>query len=80
MILQKLNNFFIFLLFIGLTSCNNGNYKYQISGWVDTKEGLKLAIWNTDTINFDGDTVYYVNSDKSVVRIYPPFIIKELKK
>lgn len=68
------------ILLLCFFGCNNGNYRYQISGWVDTEDGLKLAIWNTDTINFDGDTVYYVNSDKSVVKIYPPFIIKELKK
>lgn len=75
---MKKNILLIIVLFFW--GCNNSNYKYQISGWVDTKEGLKCAIWHTDTINFDGDTVYYVNSDKSVVRIYPPFIIKELKK
>ena len=33
------------------------------------------AIWYTDTISFDGDTIYYFNSDGSEVRIYPPFIL-----
>jgi hypothetical protein len=33
------------------------------------------AIWYTDTISLDGDTLYYFNSDGSEVRIYPPFIL-----
>jgi hypothetical protein len=33
------------------------------------------AIWYTDTISFDGDTIYYFNSDGSEVRIYPPYIL-----
>jgi hypothetical protein len=52
-------------------------YKYEIFGKVDTKKGKKDAVWYSDTISFDADTVFYVNSDNSVVKIYPPFIIKQ---
>ena len=79
MILRKLNNVFLlfmFLLFI-LIGCNKHEYKYEIRGKVNTENGKKDAVWYSDTISFDADTVFYVNSDKSVVRIYPPFIIKQ---
>ena len=38
------------------------------------------AIWYTDTINFDGDTIFYFNSDGSEVRIKPPYILKDNSK
>ena len=60
-----------------LTSCTQTEYKYKIEGTVETKEGPHPAIWYTDTISFDGDTVYYFNSDSSEVRISPPYVIKQ---
>jgi hypothetical protein len=76
MILRNLNNVFVFLLLI-LIGCNKHEYKYEIRGKVKNEKGKKNAVWYSDTISFDTDTVFYVNSDKSVVRIYPPFIIKQ---
>jgi hypothetical protein len=63
---------FIILL---LVSCSSKEYKYKIEGTVETKDGPRPAIWYTDTIGFDGDTIYYFNSDGSEVRINPPFIL-----
>jgi hypothetical protein len=72
----------VVLVFI-LFSCNIQDYKYKIRGTITvTKSGKKQiydAIWYTDTISFDGDTAYYFNSDKSEVRIYPPFTINTSK-
>lgn len=70
----------LFSLF--LFSCTTKDYKYEIRGKVYVPSSgptsMHDAIWYTDTIGFDGDTVYYFNSDGSEVRIYPPFIIKHL--
>ena len=55
-------------------------FKYEIKGTVYTKEGLHPAIWYTDTILFDGDVVYYQNSDSSIVRITPPYTINVRKQ
>ena len=63
-----------------LVSCAK-EYKYEIRGKVYVPTlGLNPihdAIWYTDTISFDGDTVYYFNSDGSEVRIEPPYILKQ---
>ena len=76
MILRNLNNVFVFLLLI-LIGCNKHEYKYEIRGKVKTENVKKDAVWYTDTIGLDADTVFYVNSNNSVVKIYPPFIIKQ---
>jgi YHS domain-containing protein len=67
-----------------LFSCKRKEYKYEIHGkvYVPTSgiNPLHNAVWYTDTISFDGDTIYYFNSDGSKVRIKPPyFIINNLK-
>lgn len=67
-----------------LFSCNRKEYKYEIHGkvYVPTSgmNPMHDAIWYTDTINFDGDTIFYFNSDGSEVRIYPPYILKDNSK
>ena len=67
-----------------LFSCNRKEYKYEIHGkvYVPTSgvNPMHDAIWYTDTISFDGDTLYYFNSDGSEVRIYPPYILKDNSK
>jgi hypothetical protein len=69
----------ILLLTLLLFSCGGKKYKYEIKGkvYVPTSglNPMHDVIWYTDTINFDGDTIYYFNSDGSEVRIYPPFIL-----
>lgn len=68
----------LFLILI-LTACGKKEYRYEIRGkvYVPTSglNPMHDAIWYTDTISFDGDTVYYFNSDGSEVRIRPPFIL-----
>jgi hypothetical protein len=78
MILRKLNNVFVFLLLI-IIGCNKIEYKYEIRGKVNTENGWKDAVWYTDTFSFDYDTIYYMNSDSSVVRIQPPYELEKLK-
>jgi hypothetical protein len=71
-----------FLSALAFASCTGKNYEYRIDGTVKTKYGTRPAIWYTDTIGFDGDTVYYFNSDGSEVRIKPPYVLidKSLNK
>ena len=68
----------IIFLSITLFSCVNDNFKYRVVGKVKTTDGLKDAVWYTDTLGFDYDTIYYENSDGSVVRISPPYEIEIL--
>ena len=76
----------MFIMLLGITSCNMKEYRYEIRGkvYVPTAGANPMhdAIWYTDTISFDGDTAYYFNSDGSEVRIYPPYVLKDnsLKK
>ena len=69
------------ILLIGLLlfSCTKKEYRYEIKGkvYVPTSgtNPMHDAIWYTDTISFDGDTLYYFNSDGSEVRINPPYIL-----
>lgn len=76
---MKMKTIKILLLTLLLFSCGGKKYKYEIKGkvYVPTSglNPMHDAIWYTDTINFDGDTIYYFNSDGSEVRIHPPFIL-----
>ena len=71
--------FKITLLLLIITSCGKKDYRYEIRGkiYVPTSgvNPMHDAIWYTDTISFDGDTIYYFNSDGSKVRIKPPYIL-----
>jgi hypothetical protein len=68
---------FIFLLL--LLSCNNIEYKYKVLGKLNTNKGQRDAVWYTDTLFFIEDTAYYFNTDKSLVKIPPPYKIINLK-
>jgi hypothetical protein len=67
-----------------LFSCGEKKYKYEIHGkvYIPTSgvNPMHDAIWYTDTIGFDGDTIYYFNSDGSEVRIKPPYILIDNSK
>ena len=69
----------LLLISLLLFSCTKKEYRYEIKGkiYVPTSgtNPMHDAIWYTDTINFDGDTLYYFNSDGSEVRINPPYIL-----
>jgi hypothetical protein len=68
------------LLFIlVLTSCSEKKYKYEITKEIFYGDSLYDAIWYVDTFEFDGDTIFYFNSDSSKVIIHPPYNIKETK-
>jgi hypothetical protein len=73
----------LLLIALLLTSCIDKQYKYKITGkvYVPTSgtNPMHDAVWYTDSLNFDGDTLYYFNSDSSEVRIYPPFTIDTLR-
>ena len=59
-----------------VTSCTSKiDTTFRIEGNVDTKNGPRPAIWYTDQINFNGDSLYYINSDSSRVDIAPPYEI-----
>jgi len=62
-----------------LTSCDNKEkvWKYEIHGFVQTEKGPHEAIWLTDTIDFDGESLFYHNSDGTKVTINPPFILHD---
>ena len=69
----------LLLISLLLFSCTKKEYRYEIKGkvYVPTSgtNPMHDAVWYTDTINFDGDTLYYFNSDGSEVRINPPYIL-----
>jgi len=59
-----------------VTSCKSKvDTTFRIEGSVETEKGPHPAIWYTDQINFNGDTLYYINSDSSRVDIAPPYEI-----
>ena len=65
------------------SSCGKKEYRYEIRGkvYVPTSglNPMHDATWFTDSISFDGDTIYYFNSDGSEVRIRPPYILVDHK-
>ena len=56
-------------------SCNS-DYPYTIRGTVTIDTTQYPAVWYTNSISFKEDTAFYINSDSSVVKIYPPYVIK----
>jgi hypothetical protein len=61
-----------------VSSCTKQKqWKYEIHGFVNTDKGLHEAIWYTDTIDFDGESLFYHNSDGTKVTINPPFILHD---
>jgi hypothetical protein len=69
------------LLLIGLVlvSCTTKEYKYRVVGSVVKNNKKYNAVWFTNDLKFDNESAYYYNSDKTKVRIYPPFTIDTLK-
>ena len=69
----------ILALTLLLFSCTVKEYKYRVVGSVVKKNKKYNAVWFTNTINFNVDTLYYFNSNGSRVDIYPPFKIDTLR-
>lgn len=70
----------ITILLCLLISCNTSDYRYKVTGQVQTKTGQHSAIWYTNKLLYKGDTAYYVNSDSSMVTINPPYEVEQLEK
>jgi len=73
--MKKLIFALVFLTILITVSCGRNDYRYKIKGTVITDNGPHPAIWYTDTISFNDDTAYYVNSDGSKVTIRPPYTL-----
>ena len=77
--MKKLILSLVFLIILITFSCNKNKYRYKIYGkiYIPTSglHPIHDAIWYTDTISFDGDTLYYFNSDGSKVTIRPPYTL-----
>jgi hypothetical protein len=77
--MKKLILSLVFLTILITVSCNRNKYRYKVLGrvYVPTSgpNPMHDAIWYTDTISFDGDTLYYFNSDGSKVTIRPPYTL-----
>lgn len=73
----------IFLLIVFL-SCDKKQYRYEIHGkiYVPTSglSGLHDAVWFADSIDYSGDTLFYMNSDGTRVNIRPPYKIIDNQK
>ena len=66
-------------------SCNKKEYRYEIHGkiYIPTSglSGLHNAVWFADSIDYSGDTLFYINSNGTRVNIRPPYkIIDNHKK
>ena len=73
----------ILILTLLLFSCSEKKYKYEIKGkvYIPTSgvNPLHDATWYADSIHFDGDTIYYFNSNGNEVRIKPPYTLIDHK-
>jgi hypothetical protein len=69
--------FMIVASLILLASCKQKDYRYQITGTVDTKSGKHAAVWYTDTFNVDSSNlvITIMNSNGSSYQIHPPYTI-----
>jgi hypothetical protein len=69
----------LLLILLLFSSCGRKEYRYEIRGkiYIPTSglNPMHNAVWFTETINFDGDTIYYFNSNGTKVKIRPPFIL-----
>ena len=77
--MKKLIVSLVFLTILIIVSCTRKEYRYKVLGLVYIPTSglhpMHDAIWYTDTLGFDGDTLYYFNSDGSKVTIRPPYTL-----
>ena len=71
----------LLLILLLFSSCGRKEYRYEIRGkiYIPTSglNPMHDAIWYTDTIDFDGESLFYHNSDGTKVTINPPFILND---
>ena len=77
--MKKLILSLVFLTILITVSCTRKEYRYEVRGQVYVPTSgpnpMHDATWYTDTLEFDGDTLYYFNSDGSKVTIRPPYTL-----
>jgi hypothetical protein len=69
----------LLLISLVLVSCTEKEYKYRVVGSVVKNNKKYNAVWFTNDLKFDNESVYYYNSNKTKVIIYPPFTIDTLR-
>jgi hypothetical protein len=69
----------LLLISLVLVSCTVKEYKYRVVGSVVKNNKKYNAVWFTNDLKFDNESVYYYNSNKTKVIIYPPFTIDTLR-
>jgi len=69
----------LLLISLVLVSCTAKEYKYRVVGSVVKNNKKYNAVWFTNDLKFDNEYAYYYNSNKTKVRIYPPFTIDTLR-
>jgi hypothetical protein len=69
----------LLLISLVLVSCTAKEYKYRVVGSVVKNNKKYNAVWFTNDLKFDIESVYYYNSNKTKVIIYPPFTIDTLR-
>jgi hypothetical protein len=69
----------LLLISLVLVSCTAKEYKYRVVGSVVKNNKKYNAVWFTNDLKFDNESVYYYNSNKTKVIIYPPFTIDTLR-
>ena len=68
-------------LLVVLASCNQKpEWRYRITGFINTKSGKHEAIAYTDTIHgANRDSIWYYNTDGTKLTIVEPYEIEKLK-
>ena len=69
----------LLLISLVLVSCTAKEYKYRVVGSVVKNNKKYNAVWFTNDLKFDNESVYYYNSNKTKVIIYQPFTIDTLR-
>jgi hypothetical protein len=69
----------LLLISLVLVSCTVKEYRYRVVGSVIKNNKKYNAVWFTNDLKFDNESAYYYNSNKTKVRIYPPFTIDTLR-
>ena len=75
----KMKTINILVLVLLLFSCTAKEYKYRVVGSVVKNNKKYNAVWFTNDLKYDDESAYYYNSNKTKVRIYPPFTIDTLR-
>lgn len=71
---------YLFLILLGLISCNGRDYRYKIEGLVKVGTEFKPAIAYTDTIyGQNEDSIWYYNTNGTKLTIVSPYTVSKIK-